>query len=464
MAPSQPERYLPRDEASHELRGYLLRLYAEAVQSPWPADHVAGFFFRKNASLAGRGKGFVAATLFALLRKRVRLVILALAAKSGTRSLVEPIDLDAFPPEQEAQRALVRWLVEDMRASAEDAVDLLTIACSTAKVARPFPGIEEFARAVKQNTLNRVLSPLLRESAHYSLHPDLTARWRRRFGSESLAALAESMQEPAPLQLRVNTHLQSRESVLRALRGGELEARLTDFSPQGIELAQKFNLNKINGLDESSWEIQDEGSQLVGLALDPPKGARILDACAGGGGKSLHLASMHPNCTVDSWDLDPARLEPLAERRDRGRLRNITLLKDAPAAPDAWDAVLVDAPCMGLGRLRRDPALQWRGGSVNDRIGETARLQRECLASYAPLVKRGGELVYAVCSFEEEETEGVLRDFEGRFPQFRREPLPKLFQGPAFAPLRSPDGAWVILMPPLHGTDGFFIARYRREL
>lgn len=464
MAPRSPERHLPRDEAANELRGYLLKLYAEAVQSPWPADHVAGYFFRKHSSLAGRGKGFVAATLFALLRKRVRLVILALAGKSGQTMVREPLNLDAFPPEQEAQRAVVRWLVEDMKATPADAVDMLTLACQAAQIARPFPGVEEFARFVKSHSLKEKVSPLLREAATYSLHPQLAERWRKRFGPDSVVALAESMQDPAPLQLRINTHLVSRDSVLKTLRANNVEAQPCRFSPQGIQMAEKFNLKRVNGLQESAWEIQDEGSQLIGLALDPPKGGRVLDACAGGGGKTLHLASIRPDCHLEAWDIDPSRMEPLAERRDRAKLSNVEILKDAPTAAGGWDAVLVDAPCMGLGRLRRDPALQWRGGPVNDRIGAVVESQRACLASYAPLVKRGGVLLYAVCSFEREETEEVLHDFEARFPQFAREPLPDLFQRTEFAPLRTPDGSWVILVPPIHGTDGFFMARYRRIL
>jgi 16S rRNA (cytosine967-C5)-methyltransferase len=462
MSPAPKDRYLPRDPASNELRGYLLRLYAEAVQSPWPADHVAGFFFRKNASLAGRGKGFVAATLFALLRKRIRLVLLALAGKSGVRSVAGPIDWNAFPPEQEAQRALVRWLVEDMQATPADAVDLLTEACRSAGVARPFPGVEDFARFVKQRGWRDRLTGSLREGAELSLHPDLVERWRRRFGADSVAALADALQEPAPLQLRINTHLTSREVVLRQLRADGVEAAPTSMSPQGIELAEKLNLKKVRGLDESSWEVQDEGSQLVALALDPPTKGTVLDACAGGGGKSLHLASIRPDCSIEAWDVDPARMEPMVERQERARLRNIKRLESPPSLPQQWDAVLVDAPCMGLGRLRRDPAIQWRGGTINERISAMAETQLDCLSTYALLVRPGGVLVYALCSFEQEETEGVLKTFESRFPEFKRERLPALFQGDAFSPLRSGDGSWVILLPPIHRTDGFFIARYRR--
>jgi 16S rRNA (cytosine967-C5)-methyltransferase len=463
MSSAKKKNNLPTGEAADELRSHLMRIYAQAVQSEYPTDHLVGFYLRKNPKLVGSGKGFVAATLYALLRKRIRTVLLWQACNLDGPRATTLTPLATLNPEEEAWRAIGRWIIEDLHAKASMAYELVRAAGASAGWEINETALSQFLGAVADGDLPTRLSPDLAEAARLNLHPELLTRWRQRFGRESLNSLAESFQQPAPLQVRVNTSLITRDRFIQALRAAGVEATPTRYSPTGVECGQKVNLQRLDGLTEGWWEVQDEGSQLVSLAVDPQPGWRVLDACAGGGGKAIHLACLQPKAQVEAYDLDPERLEPLTARRERAALRNVRSLDAQPAPPQQWDAVLVDAPCLGIGRLRRDPTVQYRGGTIAERARKAAADQIGCLRSYAPCVARGGILLYALCSFEREETDDVLATFQQEFPDFVPDPLPKLFQTRDFAPLRSPDGSRLILVPPLHGTDGFFMARFRRR-
>lgn len=261
--------------------------------------------------------------------------------------------------------------------------------------------------------------------------------------------------ERAPLDLRVNIASTECEAMLEAFDG----ANPTPLSPWGIRLPPDSKIDRspsyINGL----VEVQDEGSQLIALACAPASGMRIVDLCAGAGGKSLALAAAAPEAEILACDTNRARLAKLPPRAERaGAKIAIRLLdggREAAQLAD-WaglaDVVLVDAPCSGSGTWRRNPEGRWR--LTPARLDRVAALQARLLELAAPLVKPGGSLVYAVCSIFAREGAGQIADFLGRHSSWAVQDV---------LPFGRQDGDGRLLTPGHDGTDGFFVARLQRS-
>ena len=259
------------------------------------------------------------------------------------------------------------------------------------------------------------------------------------------------------LDLRVNRLKADRETVLADVP----DAQPTRYAPDGIRLPTGTNVDALSAYRDGLIEVQDEGSQIVGLALDAQPGERIVDLCAGAGGKTLALAAAMSNKGVLlACDTDRARLSRLAPRAERAgatiiETRLLNPGREAEALADwnaAADGVLVDAPCSGTGTWRRNPEARWRLTPARvDRLTET---QRHVLEIAAPLVRPGGALVYIVCSLLEREGPDQIAAFLAAHRAWTAEPLT--------LPCGEPRGAGARLTPALCGTDGFFVARLRR--
>ena len=266
----------------------------------------------------------------------------------------------------------------------------------------------------------------------------------------SLAALVER----APLDARVNTLIASRDDVLAALP----DAVATGHAPHGIRLPSGTNVDQLPLFQGGAIEVQDEGSQIVGLALDAQPGQRIVDLCAGAGGKTLGLAAAMANDgRILACDTDRTRLQRLAPRAERAGVnivesRLLDPRQEADAVAD-WrgiaDGVLVDAPCSGTGTWRRNPEARWR--LTPQRLDRLTATQRHILDIAARLVRPGGALVYIVCSLLDAEGLTQVAAFLKRHPGWRAE-MPAL-------PTGTPHGQGIRLNPAAHCTDGFFVAR-----
>ena len=269
------------------------------------------------------------------------------------------------------------------------------------------------------------------------------------------AVLAASVGR-APLDLRVNTLRTTREEALAALPG----AAPTQWSPLGLRLPAGSAVEGGEAWRDGWVEVQDEGSQLVGLALDARPGERVVDLCAGAGGKTLMLAAaMAGRGALLACDTDRARLSRLRPRAERAgasviEARLLDPGREAAALAD-WtgsaDAVLVDAPCSGTGTWRRNPEAGWRLSP--DRLARLVATQRHVLDLAVPLVRPGGVLVYAVCSLLDAEGADQVAALLGRLPGWRAEPVP--------VTAGREHGAGRRLDPAHDGTDGFFLARLR---
>jgi 16S rRNA (cytosine967-C5)-methyltransferase len=273
----------------------------------------------------------------------------------------------------------------------------------------------------------------------------------REVGEEA-PLLADALSLPGPVFLRVNRSRASRSALAERLAAEGVATRPTRLAPDGLEvLSPRPNLLALPAHREGLVEAQDEGSQLLGEAVGARPGDRVLDLCAGAGGKSLQLAAaVGPSGEVHACDPDAGRLARLETRAWRAGARIAVHGEDAPAGLLA-DRVLVDAPCSELGALRRGPDLRFRIDPAG--FAALAALQRSILARAARHVRPGGRLVYATCTFRREEDEEVAAAFEAGHPDFARVE--------ALAPLSGVDG-FLRLWPHRHGTDGFFAAAWVR--
>ena len=315
----------------------------------------------------------------------------------------------------------------------------------------------------------------LAEEYRHNLPDWLAARLRAQMGEEAFWALAAALLQGAPLDVRVNTLQARREVVAGELRAQGLEVQETPHSPWGLRLAGRPALQRLEAFARGDIEVQDEGAQLLALLTGARRGEMVADYCAGAGGKTLALgAMMRGTGRLYAFDTSARRLAALTPRLARSGLSNIYPVAITGAGDQRvrrlagkLARVLVDAPCSGMGTLRRNPDMKWRQSP--EKVAALAQQQGEILASAARLVQPGGRLVYATCSLLREENEGVAAAFEAAHPHFvpvdaadvlaaaRVPTAAQLCSGSADAP-----GRYLQLAPHTSGTDGFFAAVWER--
>ncbi len=286
----------------------------------------------------------------------------------------------------------------------------------------------------------------------------------------SYDALVEAFKQPAPLDVRVNALKAKRPAVLKQWQERGVAVELTPYSPLGLRLPGKPSIQRDPLYMDGTVEVQDEGSQLLALLVEPKRNEVVVDFCAGAGGKTLAMgAAMRNTGRLYAMDTSAHRLEGLQPRLQRSGLTNVVNMGLAHEADERlqrlWgkaDRVLVDAPCSGLGTLRRSPDLKWR--HKPKAIEQLADLQARILASAARLVKPGGRLVYATCSLLRAENEDIADAFTAAHRDFNPMPVeePLARQGVEASESLSRAG-YLRLWPHLHQTDGFFAAVWQRR-
>jgi 16S rRNA (cytosine967-C5)-methyltransferase len=273
--------------------------------------------------------------------------------------------------------------------------------------------------------------------------------------------LARALLAPAPLDLRVNTLVASRDEVLEGLARDGFAAQPTPYSPVGIRIAGKPAINRHPLYARGAIEVQDEGSQLLGFLVAPRRREMVVDFCAGAGGKTLLMGALMQNQgRLYAFDVSDKRLNGLKPRLKRSQLSNVhpQLIageNDARIKRLAGkiDRVLVDAPCSGFGTLRRNPDMKWR--QPQERLGELIAKQRAITEGAAQLLKPGGRLVYATCSLLREENEDLVEQFLATQSEFRLIDCQELLDAQR---INLQTGHYFHVYPHRHGTDGFFAA------
>jgi 16S rRNA (cytosine967-C5)-methyltransferase len=277
--------------------------------------------------------------------------------------------------------------------------------------------------------------------------------------------VAESLNQPASLDLRVNSLKTTRDAAILALTEAGITAEPTPFAPLGLRLAKKPALQNMPLFKEGAIEVQDEGSQLLAQILSAKRGEMVVDFCAGAGGKTLALgAQMRNTGRLYAFDISEKRLARLKPRLARSGLSNVNPVliaheNDAKIKRLAGkiDRVLVDAPCSGFGTLRRNPDVKWRQTAAG--VDELNTKQLSILEGAARLVKPGGLLVYATCSLLVEENEHIVEQFLAKYPAYSLRPMQQIL---AEQKIELAMGDYLKLMPHLHQTDGFFAAVLER--
>ncbi len=410
------------------------RLLAQVLKFEHPADAVVSRYFREHRNLGPRERATLAETAYGVLRRKLLYDHLA---PSGSGSRERRLAILGFAGPRELLRAALddnerRWL---------DQCDAI----------RP----EDLMDRHRHNLPEWLVQPL-----------------KDQVGGEFMA-LAESLNQPAPLDLRVNALRERREAVRAELADAGIASVPTPFSPWGLRLADKPALTRLEAFQRGAFEVQDEGSQLLAALLDARRGEMVVDFCAGAGGKTLALgAAMRNTGRLYAFDTSAHRLDALKPRLARSGLSNVHPAAIAHERDERIkrlagkiDRVIVDAPCSGMGTLRRNPDLKWRQSTRS--VAELAVLQAAILRSAARLLKPGGRLVYATCSLMQEENEAIALAFSADEPCF--EILPAV---EALAPLKLADasalcagegGQFMRLWPHRHATDGFFAAAWVRR-
>ena len=296
-------------------------------------------------------------------------------------------------------------------------------------------------------------------------HPRwLVERWLDREGFDAAEALVRFDNSPAPLTLRANTLTNSRDELAGRLAAAGVRVEPARYSPDGLVVVDGNPLATPLH-DQGAFFVQDEASQLVALAAGARPGERVLDACASPGGKTVAMAGrMGDRGLIVAGDVRARRVELLERTIARSGARCVRIARfDAEALPfgPVFDRVLVDAPCSGLGTLRRDPEIRWRRSAAD--LPAFASRQRQILERAATTVKPGGRLIYATCSSEPEENEDVVGAFLLEHQEFEIEPIREAGTGVAgLASLVTPAG-FLRTSPWAHGLETFFAAALRRH-
>lgn len=287
--------------------------------------------------------------------------------------------------------------------------------------------------------------------------PDwLADHFVREWGSEAEDFCAH-LNVPGPITLRVNPLRISREALASRLRAEGVQTRPGEWSPLALSIeGERPNLYGLKALQEGLFEVQDEGSQLLGLLVEARPGETVLDLCAGAGGKTLQLgAAMENQGQLLAYDPDAGRLDRLLQRCARAGLSRVQVLRAPPGRLSA-DRVLVDAPCSELGSLRRGPDLRFLKTPAV--LEEFVPLQRELLAQAGAQVRPGGRLVYATCTVNRAENQDRVAEFLRQRPDFRL-----IRPGAGWLPEVCLQDGFFLCAPHRQGTDAFFAAVLERS-
>ncbi len=442
------------------LIGHTVELFV-AVRDDYrrPADAVIDSFFRARKYLGSHDRRFIAETVYGMLRhlRRIQTLLGHCVQLHGT----EPRTADFQPlllylsyavGIEEKQPKDVVQTIEPLWNSTHSHLNPMTLAYHLHE--------HRHLDFLPEGNISRL-------GVEYSFPDWMIQRWVGQLGETETEALCKAMNVPAALTLRVNTLKVSVEECQQVLQKEGLETQRTSLSPFGLSTSKRTNVFATQAFKLGLFEVQDEGSQLIPLLLDPKPTWRVVDACAGAGGKSLQLAALMQNRgEVFALDVNDYRLSDLRKRARRAEVHNIRVRVVKENNPGELadlhgraDAVLIDAPCSGLGVLRRNPDVKWK--TTEDVIKEISAEQRHILQYYAQLLKPGGRLVYATCTTLREENEEIVEEFLSSHPMFSLSDPASILERRGLKHLASEK--YLRLYPHRHGTDGFFAAMMVRE-
>jgi 16S rRNA (cytosine967-C5)-methyltransferase len=441
------------DGLAADLLNAAVAATAQLLTFNQPADAALSAFFRARKSGA-KDRAFIAETAYAVLRRKRLLERLAACGPNLEPSFLAPGATPKRAPKTPgarriSPRELVLLSLSRVRGMSQRQLENALM-----------PGEAEWLAEIRRQP-----EPELTLAEQLDFPDWLVERLAPRMSAEELLALARALNTPAPLDLRVNTLKAEREDVIKRLAADNIAATPCPYSPLGLRLKTKPYLAKHPAYLDGSIEVQDEGSQLLGLLLAPKRSEMVVDFCAGAGGKTLILgALMRSTGRLYAFDVSDKRLAKLKPRAARAGLSNVhpaclsgendTRVKRLQGKVDR---VLVDAPCSGLGTLRRNPDLKWRQSPQS--VDELSAKQAAILAAAAKLLRPGGRLVYATCSILAEENEAIVDAFLAAHADFHRLSAQEILAAQGIV---IDCGEDMRLSPQQHGTDAFYAAVLER--
>lgn len=441
------------------LLGHTAEIYHIITSSNRPADSLIDSFFRSHKYLGSHDRKYIAETVYGMLRYKSKIIWL--------RNAIGEFELN--PSSQTVQKYSSPLFFCIIFEALERKNDRAVFSQE----------IEELFQ-LKQNDVQRFLQSLdallainhhfeslVKEIAFNFSYPEwLVQSWTDCYGADETRALCSIMNKPAPITLRVNTLKTTVDELQTILRENGISSSRTLYSPIGLQLGKRTNVFQLQEFRDGMFEVQDEGSQLLSLLVNPKSRSKVIDACAGAGGKSLALAAeMKNRGEIFAFDIHTVRLNDLRKRIKRSGVDiiRIEVIEENVLNPrfiNFADYVLVDAPCSGTGTLRRNPGMKW---SVNqEMIDELHEKQFRILELNSHYVKLHGTLVYATCSLMEKENQEVVERFLSTHPEFTLEQPTTALQKYNLATVSTSD--YFQLLPHRTNTDGFFAAVLKKIL
>jgi len=431
------------------LLSHSIEAYTAVRTDTRPADAVLSDYLRARKYLGSHDRKFISETVYATLRQELSL---------------ERFICNTFP---ELSNNLTYALIIFLSLAQRSQENLLS----------PTSELTLLPEKTLSDLHARFLSDCQTQtlSERFSFPEWVTEKLHTEFSELELEHLYAALNTEAPLTLRTNTLLISREDLQKRLLRENITTTFGTLSPDALLCDRRRPIFQTEAFKQGLCEIQDEGSQLISLLLNPKPKTITLDACAGGGGKTLHLATLMQNKgKVYAYEKFPKRFGNIRDRLKRSSLQNVELLDSdeklqrfRETFSGKVDCILIDAPCTGSGTLRRNPDLKRR--LTPDSLERIRNTQSEILEDYAPLLKMGGRLVYATCSIFQEENEAQVEAFLSRHKNFSLLPVSEVVKEIRIdADLtrlceRLQDETYLKLFPHRDNTDGFFAAVLTRH-
>jgi len=402
-----------------------------------PADAKLSEFFRNNRDLGTKERAFVAESVYGVLR-RLRFLSTVTASDDN--------DVD------DARKLVLAWMLRIQGMSIQKIEPMLN------------EQQLEWARSIKAKLTENL--PL---AVQADVRDWLWDKLAAQYGEVEALTIARSMHESATLDLRVNTIKTTREDVMAKFMAeaatGEANVAKTPYSPIGLRMPLRLNISRHALFMEGHIEVQDEGSQILAHLVAPKRGMMIADFCAGAGGKTLAMGALMRNTgRLYAFDVSEKRLHSLGQRLKRSGLSNLNAQSISSENDPKlkrlngkFDRVLVDAPCTGLGTLRRNPDLKWR--QTPQDLAELTVKQAAILARAAKLTKVGGRLIYSTCSLLNDENEQIAEHFLATHADYQLLNAAEILKAQQ---IHLETGKYLKLLPHLHNTDGFFAAVFEK--
>lgn len=436
------------------LVGHTQEMLSIIFRSNRPVDTLIDQFFRSHKYLGSNDRKFIAGTTYGVLRhlrKCQHLLDLIIPEHQKDLSDDDRIYLTIliyFSLEGKLEEIKPTWILMNLKDE---------------QLKEKLSSIVMLLGKVPEFNATSIIEKI---GIEYSYPDWMVKRFIEEYGEEETLKLCSSMNEQARLNIRVNTLKTTVEECKVALEDEGIKTTPTQLSPFGLNIERRMNVFVLETFKKGWFEVQDEGSQLLPILIDPKPNEKLLDVCAGAGGKTLEFSALMKNKgEIFATDINSFRLKELKRRVKRAGAQNIRIIEIkiiedlGEKYSEFFDIVFVDAPCSGLGTIRRNPGMKWL--VTEQTVNEISAKQSAILESSSKLVKNGGKLIYATCTLLKQENSEVVKNFLNNNPHFNLTSFNK--SGSIKNIIVNNNESFIQLLPHIHGTDAFFCVVLKKQ-